>query len=123
MEQAEGEGFDNLSPETGALLQSLPDTPRSLELKAEYLRKVNELQRGEGRVFEVRKFMKGFWLSWEKLSLKASSLHTNRGRWSALSTAILPAGVSKSLYIPRVSKLDQDPEPESIRSDHYHTYV
>ena len=55
MERPEqGDGFDKLSPETGALLRSLPDTPSSLELKAEYLRKVNELQRGQGWVVEVR---------------------------------------------------------------------
>ena len=39
--------YGNLSPETAGLLASLPDTPNSLALKAEYLSKANELQRGE----------------------------------------------------------------------------
>ena len=59
MEQPEGECFEELSPETGALLKSLPDTPRSLVMKAEYLKKINELQRGQGWVVGVRTFMKG----------------------------------------------------------------
>ena len=34
------------SPETAGLLAALPDTPSSLQLKAEFLAKANELRRG-----------------------------------------------------------------------------
>lgn len=43
---SDAEWHNAFSPETSALLKGLGDTPESMQLKAEYMRSLNRLQRG-----------------------------------------------------------------------------